>query len=961
MGIPLIKKKTLLPYLLFASLFLVACTDDKSAPSSVVPARTVSITIAPETITLSPGGEQTFAASVSGSTNTAVSWSILEGASGGSISSTNGGTYTAPLTPGTYHFVATSQADASKAASAIITVSTSLNASFGTNGTISTAIGGIDTINAMKIQSDGKILVAGASIDGLKSNFALARYESNGTLDTTFGVNGVVSTSFGSGLAVVNALAIQTDGKIVAGGNTHEFENGKFALARYLPNGTLDPTFGPSLTGTITALPSTDDNRLNALILQGDKILVGGASYEPNTLAQTTPPEFFLGRSTFTLMRFNANGTTDTTFGSNSNGIVKTLIQTGSSEIFALDTQLTGEIVAGGQFSLAGNHFALARYDSDGNLDTSFSTDGIVTTTVGGTDRVNALDMQTTGEIVAGGFSANSFALVRYTASGLEDTNFSGDGMVTTSIGSGGSAQIHGLFFSNNRIIVGGLSFNGTNNSVFTLARYDLAGALDTTFGSGGITTTAISTGFDGVHALTLASNKIFAAGFAADGHRIDFALARYNTADGSLDTAFNTDGFTTTALGGGSDEINALEIQTDGKMLAAGFSFGTDNIKNKNFALTRYEADGTLDANFGSAGHVTTSLSGNLGTAHDIIKALVIQNNGSIVVGGLTRGNVGGTGESNDFALARYLSNGNPDPSFGSGANGIEIRTNAGADEVINALSLLSGGEILVGGTAFTGSNNNFILGRYTASGILDTTFNTDGIVTTQIGTGSSVSEAMSVQNDGKVLLAGSAEIVVIGNTENTTSFDFALARYLSDGTLDPSFDGDGIVTTAIGTGHDFISAIKIQSDGKILVAGTTFSDTAPAQFALARYNTDGSLDLGFGNNGIVITPIGSTGNLKPAQAFSLEIQDSDGKIIVGGFSAGTVTLGDFSLVRYLSDGTLDTSFGVGGIEISPFSAGMDEIHALRILSNGTILAGGMRAQNNSENTDFHLAGYTP
>ncbi|VAX30947.1 hypothetical protein MNBD_NITROSPIRAE01-42 [hydrothermal vent metagenome] len=944
-------RKKILPViiLLLLSLSVVGCMDDKNTPSSAISPQKVSVTINPETLTLPAGGERKFSASVSGSGNTAVDW-IIQEAAGGTIS--NQGLYTAPLSPGTYHVVVNSKIDPSKTASAMITVSSTLNASFGTNGTVTTAFGGIDTIKAMALQSDGKRVVGGASLDGTKTDFALARYHVNGTLDTSFGQNGVVTTSFG-GSAGINALAIQADGKIVAGGNTDEFQNGAFALARYLADGTLDPTFGPSLSGKITTAPGSQNNRLNALKMQGNKILVGGVSLE-------TPTGFVINaREVFTLMRFQADGSLDTTFGPDGNGTVKTLIANGSAEIMALEIQPNGEILAGGRFFLTVNNFVVARYDSNGSLDTSFSGDGIVVTSIGGgSEQVNALLIQPTGEIVAGGSSLNSFAIVRYTASGVEDTTFSGDGIVRTGIGSGGVERIHSLVFdtANNRIIAGGVSFNGANNSEFTLAGYDSVGTLDSGFGTGGIVTTPISAGADGIQAMHLESETIIATGFASNSPRIDFALARYDI-NGVLETGastlgFDPTGFVTTAIGGGSDEINTLAVQADGKIIAAGSSFGINNVKNKDFSLARYEADGSLDTTFGVSGRVTTGISGTQSTGHDVIHAIAIQPvDGKIVVGGSAfQGNIGA---SDDFALARYMPDGTLDTSFGTSLNGIETRISTVGNEVINGLALQSDNKIVVAGTAFTGSNHNFIVGRYNTNGTLDTGFATSGIGTTQIGMGNSFAEAMVMQNNDMFLLAGS-----VGNG---TNFDFALARYNANGSLDATFGNNGIVTTPIGTGHDFAKTIKIQADGKILVAGTVFSAALPGQFALARYNANGSLDTGFGNNGIVMTPLGNTQTPRAAHVFDLAIQTSDGKIIAGGFSSGVVNSRDFTFIRYNTNGTVDTSFGVDGIEISPFSPQIDEIHALDVLSDGTILAGGLISNDNGENTNFHLAAYTP
>ncbi len=932
-------------FLLFITA-LSGCIDDKSAPVSDVPPQTVSVSISPASTTLPTGGTQTFSAAVTGSGNTAVSWKIQEGASGGSI--TSKGEYTAPGTTGTFHVIATSQKDETKTATATITISSILDNTFGTNGKTTTTFGGIDQIKALAVQGDGKIIAGGTSLRGPFSDFALARYNTDGSLDTSFGENGVTTTSFGTH-AKINALAIQSDGKIIAGGDTGDNENGVFALARYDTEGKLDLTFGPSSTGFLTTTPGTQDNRLNTLKLQGNNIIVAGSSFLPITGTVNG------GRYVFTLIRFNQNGILDTTFGTS--GMVQTLVKNsgatgsnGNSEIMALAIQSTGEIVAGGRFSLSGDRFAIARYDRNGTLDTSFDGDGINLTNIGGSQQINALLIQPTGEIVAGGFSSSRFALARYATNGSLDTAFSGDGVLTTTVGSGGNAQVFGLIFVNNGIIAGGLGFNGTNNSNFALARYDLSGALDGTFGSGGILTTQLSTGADGIRALMLDDNNIIAGGFALNGNRTDFALARYGT-NGVLDTTFDADGIVTTAIGGGDDEINAIALQTDNKIIAAGFTVDANN-KTRDFAVARYDTDGTLDPAFGTGGKVTTSISSNNTTpGHDVINAVLIQPDGKIVAGGSSyKTEFPPILDHTDFTLIRYNADGSVDTT-GFGFSGIATTTINNRDDEINAIALQSDGKIIAAGTSFTvGTTTNhhdFTLTRYETNGSLDTTFGSSGITITPILNGA-FAEAVALQSDGKIVVAGSSE--------SNSGFDFSVARYNSDGTLDITFDGDGIVTTAVSTGHDFGKTLKIMDDGKILVSGTTFIGGAPEQFAIVRYQSDGSLDATFGSNGIVTTPINNG-----AQSLALAIQPLDGKIVLGGFSITAFNSRDFTLARYLTDGALDTSFGQNGIETSPFSTEMDEIHDLLILSGGQILAAGFSTNLQGMNADFHLARYAP
>jgi uncharacterized delta-60 repeat protein len=227
---------------------------------------------------------------------------------------------------------------------------------------------------------------------------------------------------------------------------------------------------------------------------------------------------------------------------------------------------------------------------------------------------------------------------------------------------------------------------------------------------------------------------------------------------------------------------------------------------------------------------------------------------------------------------------------------------------------------------------------------GSLDTSFS-GGVVTTPVGTSEDYAEAMAVQPDGKVLVAGRARA--------GAGDDFALVRYERDGSLDTSFGTGGKVTTEIGSQNDAAYAIALQPDGKILLAGLTDIATNNTDFALVRYNPDGSRDTGFGTQGVVVTPIGTGAD----KAYAIVLQP-DGKIVVGGESSTTSTGVDFALARYNPDGSLDTSFGEGGKVVTPIQAGTtrDSIYALILQDVGgekrIVAAGG--------ETDFVLARYT-
>jgi uncharacterized delta-60 repeat protein len=232
---------------------------------------------------------------------------------------------------------------------------------------------------------------------------------------------------------------------------------------------------------------------------------------------------------------------------------------------------------------------------------------------------------------------------------------------------------------------------------------------------------------------------------------------------------------------------------------------------------------------------------------------------------------------------------------------------------------------------------------------GDLDTSFGFDGKVTTGFGIGSYDSSGdMAIQSDGK--------IVAVGYSDAGGSYDFALARYNTDGSLDLGFGSGGIVLTDFsGSGSDDLArTIAIQTDGKIVAAGR--SDAGGGDdFALARYNTDGSLDLGFGSGGIVLTDFSGGGSTDYTNALAIQ---TDGKIVAAGRSDAGGSY-DFPLARYNTDGSLDLGFGSGGIVLTDFSGGgsWDEALAVAIQADGKIVAAGY--SDCCGNDDFALARY--
>jgi len=391
---------------------------------------------------------------------------------------------------------------------------------------------------------------------------------------------------------------------------------------------------------------------------------------------------------------------------------------------------------------------------------------------------------------------------------------------------------------------------------------------------------------------------------------------------EGDLDTTFGTGGKVTTQFGTSQSEAAAVVLQSDGKFVAAGYSF---NGTNSDIALARYNANGSLDTTFGTGGIVTT----DIGNVDNASFALAIQPaDGKLIAAGSS---INGTND--DFAVVRYNTNGTLDNTFGTG--GIVTTNFAGNSfDYIEAVALQPDGKIVAAGSLFNGSSFLFALARYNTNGTLDDTFGTGGRVTTSFTNVDDLARAMVLQPDGKIIVAGEADT------------DIVVARYNSNGTLDTTFDGDGKAITSIGL---FTAAydVALQPDGKIVIAGEA-GDGNNSDFVAARYESTGSLVLTFDGDGIVTTPIGSSNEI--ATAISLQ---SNGKIIVGGFSFNGGN-DDFALVRYNSNGTLDSSFGTGGKVTTDFSSSNDYALALAIQAASRVIVVG------SSNTNFAAAAYS-
>ncbi|MCF2490706.1 T9SS type A sorting domain-containing protein [Dyadobacter sp. CY347] len=416
-------------------------------------------------------------------------------------------------------------------------------------------------------------------------------------------------------------------------------------------------------------------------------------------------------------------------------------------------------------------------------------------------------------------------------------------------------------------------------------------GSLDMSFGQGG----KIVTDINDVNNLACATliqpdGKVIVIGSSSSGsYQGYFSLVRYKT-DGSIDQSFGVNGFVETHLNYDEAHAQAGLLQPDGKIVVAGYAWSGGNY---DFVIMRYTSAGKRDLTFGSGGLVLTDFAGK----DDKVNSLAFLPNGNILAGGSTE-------EiyffEMDAAFACYDQNGSLNTSFGTSGKAVCSISESGLFQSINGLVIQSDGKILAGGyTEYHQLVNNtyteaFLLIRLLPDGTMDPTFGNMGSVETLIGA-HSIGKSVAVDGGGKILLLGKASLTSGGNDE------IALLRYNDDGVLDGNFGDNGMVITTFDNTNDVGNCLLVQPDQKIIAAGfTALTDGSPLNFALVRYLANGTLDNSFGLNGKVTTDFYNDWDL----GTSVAIQ-KNGKVIVGGYAKFGNDY-DFAVARYMNDDAL-------------------------------------------------------
>jgi uncharacterized delta-60 repeat protein len=678
-----------------------------------------------------------------------------------------------------------------------------LDESFGGGGA-ATALGTGDSgAYAVDLQADGKIVVGGyAQGPTGKKVMAVVRYNTNATVDTTFGSGGFVIRPEADGDEVIHSLKVLPGGKIIAAAGG----NGYVATLKLNSDGTLDPTWAGGGKGSVAGISGAWD-----MALQGDgKVLVVG-----------TAPDGVV--TDLAVLRLTTTGNPDTTFGTG--GIASRPAADGANG-YGVVWQSDGTIVASGNAArpTGGSITVIMKFTSTGAADTTFGTSGMATTNISGVDEGQGLAKRANlGFIVAGGArgQGRDSLTVAFTANGALDTGFNGTGYRIEDVGGALASAEGSARQADGKVVLAGTmtvtSNGGTGPAVKSgvFARYLTDGTLDTSFGTSGRSFVGPQ-----LNAVAIQSDgKIVGAGFSlvnpAGSAVPAVSVVRLN-ADGTPDTTFGTNGVVTVTPIGADENAYAVAIQADGKIVVGGV------VRHGVFLdslFLRFTGTGALDTTFNGTGRKELAIS----TGSDAVEAIALQSDGKIVSAGWAE--ISGTQDS--FAVARLNTNGTPDAAFGASGDGFVTIHFGALNSSAYALAVRPDGKLVVGGKVTTLPTDDFAMVRLLANGTLDASFGTAGAVTSDFGNHDRIF-ALALLTSGKIVAAG----------ENGGFF--AIAQYLANGTLDTAFGSGGVVALPVNAGADYATGVVVGSDGSLFVSGNGSNI-----FALALLAGDGAPTL--------------------------------------------------------------------------------------------------------------------
>ena len=686
----------------------------------------------------------------------------------------------------------------------------SRDVSFGSAGVRLIDFGGEDdAAHGVGLDGSGRLILVGSTSSG-NGDLALARCLANGDLDSSFGSGGLVTESLGISTEEGRAVAVQPDGRIVVTGFARLSNNDAFFTCRFLGDGTLDESFAG--TGKTSFQFGSGEDRAQSLLIQADgKLIVGG--WVSN------------GDRDFALLRYLTDGTLDPGFGTS--GVVS--VDFGSTD----DLAYTVEAAPGGGFFLGGTsfgirgEFAVAKVSSAGVLELGFGAGGKKLVGIPLADAEAAgLAVQGDGKVLMSATvtdaSTSDIGIIRLTETGDLDADFNGGAVVIKDLGLSTplstARAVHPLA-DGRSLMSGAVLVDGVFQ--FALMRFLANGVLDTAFGNGGVS--LVSVGPEGglpFALLVQLDGKVVLAGQRSDSGFYQFTMVRF-LSDGTPDSSFGVNGLVTTVVGQSDAEIYAIDQQSDGKLVVAGYGYPT-TAANIDLAIARYTSSGVLDSTFGTGGVVMVAASG---AGDDIATGVDVCSDGKIVASGTRFPSSG----SSQFALVRVTSTGALDSTFGTG--GKVVTTLPGGDAQAQSLAALPGGGFVVAGTAGAFGDADFACAKYGPTGVLDGSFGTSGTGVVQLGSFGDFCNDVAIDSAGRLVMAG---------TRLGVSGELALVRLTENGLLDTTFGVSGVAAFDLGPAADVAYAAAYQPDGRLLVAGDSGQRMALARFLIPTPNQD-------------------------------------------------------------------------------------------------------------------------
>jgi uncharacterized delta-60 repeat protein len=767
----------------------------------------------------------------------------------------------------------------------------SLDLTFGQQGKVLTAIRssldaahrGDDFVYSIRLYGNDRFVVAGTGRAlgfGTNNDFVLARYYLDGSLDTSFDGDGRVSTDFFGRIEEGFGMTVQADGNIILVGPVEtpaaDFD---FGIARYNPDGSPDATFGGG-DGLVSISIGIFDQARGVTLQEDGKILVSGAAVLLPSTEVTA------------IVRLNSNGSPDLSF--DGDGIL-------TRNVFAEDGFEAGNVVlmqpnlmGQTKFVIAGTgpggQLFVLRYNLNGTPDNTFDGDGLAFVPGTWADTSIGLAFSTsagsaTAIYVGGHQNVNpDFAptVAKLTLGGALDLSYNGDGLALAYIkGSGGGGLL--LYAGTKVILCGSISVDGQTDTA--ISRLDSSGDPDPTFGVNAVS--SVDLGNTPAVAMAVAhqvDGKIVVAGRVQRGSRSHFAVARLENS-GKLDPTFDGDGRVVTTIGDVSDWANAVALQADGKIVAAGTAQLNGPPVLWHFAAARYRNDGSLDPDFSGDGKMTVSVYGISDG-----RAVGIQDDQKIIMAGSTQ-----FGLDANYALIRMLPDGTPDGLF-DGDGRVSTQFGSFADTARAIVIRPGNGPIAVGSTELN-EFPEFGAAAYTASGGPDNMFAGDGTQITSIDSQNDAAFAAAIQPPKN-------RIVAVGESgDGEQEPRFGLARWDNMGGLDPSFGVNGVLSYVVSTGPSGARGVSVLPDGRFLVAGWARPSGSASDFAVVRFLEWGENDETFGAQG-------SGGQVLVDLRFGGE--DRGNAISVDGYQRAVVageSGGVFGVVRLLGDnGLVDT-----------------------------------------------------